>query len=103
LKRAVFKTQDGRVGGHSRPASGRRPQRFAMRRLLVIAVVLVLVGGGVFLWYQRATARPDAAFRTAPVKRGDLAATISATGTIEPEEVVDVGAQVAGMIQNFGV
>ena len=30
------------------------------------------------------------------LKRGDVAATISATGTIEPLEVVDVGAQVAG-------
>jgi len=36
------------------------------------------------------------------VKRGELAATISATGTIEPVEVVDVGAQVAGRISSFG-
>jgi HlyD family secretion protein len=36
------------------------------------------------------------------VKRGDVAATISASGTIEPEEVVDVGAQVAGLIKSFG-
>src|SRR5438128_2093474 len=41
-------------------------------------------------------------FRTAEVQRGDLHATISATGTIEPEEVVDVGAQVAGQIKEFG-
>src|SRR5262249_18007875 len=32
----------------------------------------------------------------------DLLATISATGTVEPEEVVDVGAQVAGQIVTFG-
>ncbi len=42
------------------------------------------------------------ALRTVPVRRGDLAATISATGTVEPEEVVDVGAQVAGQISAFG-
>jgi HlyD family secretion protein len=36
------------------------------------------------------------------VNRGDLVATISATGTIEPVEVVDVGAQVAGLISSFG-
>jgi HlyD family secretion protein len=41
-------------------------------------------------------------FRTAVVKRGDVTATISASGTIEPEEVVDVGAQVAGLIKSFG-
>jgi len=38
----------------------------------------------------------------ASVQRRDLVATISATGTVEPEEVVDVGAQVAGQISAFG-
>lgn len=41
-------------------------------------------------------------FRMAAVKRGEVAASISASGTIEPEEVVDVGAQVAGLIKSFG-
>ncbi|MCX8043752.1 MAG: efflux RND transporter periplasmic adaptor subunit [Desulfobacterota bacterium] len=41
-------------------------------------------------------------FVTATVKRGDLIATISATGTVEPEDVIDVGAQVAGRIISFG-
>jgi HlyD family secretion protein len=36
------------------------------------------------------------------VNQGDLVSTISATGTVEPEEVVDVGAQVAGKIVTFG-
>jgi HlyD family secretion protein len=36
------------------------------------------------------------------VKRGDVTATIGATGTIEPLETVDVGAQVAGRISAFG-
>jgi HlyD family secretion protein len=41
-------------------------------------------------------------FHTAAVKRGDLVAMISATGTVEPEQVVDVGAQVTGIILSFG-
>ena len=41
-------------------------------------------------------------FLTAAVKRGDVAATISSSGTIEPSETVDVGAQVAGRITSFG-
>jgi HlyD family secretion protein len=44
----------------------------------------------------------SAGFRTVQVKQGDLQATISATGTVEPEEVVDIGAQVAGRIVAFG-
>ena len=31
-----------------------------------------------------------------------LVSTINATGTIEPMEVIDVGAQVAGLIRSFG-
>lgn len=42
-------------------------------------------------------------FRTVPIRRGDLLVTISATGTVEPEEVIDVGAQVAGKINSFGI
>ena len=40
-------------------------------------------------------------FRTVAVTRGDIVATISATGTVEPEEVVDIGTQVAGQIVKF--
>jgi HlyD family secretion protein len=40
--------------------------------------------------------------RMATIHRGDLLSTISATGTVEPEEVIDVGAQVAGLITQFG-
>jgi HlyD family secretion protein len=38
----------------------------------------------------------------APVTRGDLVTSISATGTLEPEEVVDVGFQVSGPIESLG-
>ncbi len=46
--------------------------------------------------------QPRVEYRTATVSRGDLLVTISSTGTIEPEKVVDVGAQVAGLIESFG-
>ncbi len=40
--------------------------------------------------------------QVAQVKRADVVAVIGATGTVEPEDVVDVGAQVAGQISSFG-
>jgi HlyD family secretion protein len=75
--------------------------RLPAKRTLVIAAagliaVLVIIG---FLWRGNST---SGGFKTIQVKRGDLQATISATGTVEPEEVVDVGAQVAGKIVSFG-
>lgn len=72
-----------------------------MKRLLVLVLVLAAAGGGAYAYWYR-SARFDRAFRTVPVRRGDLLVTISATGTVEPIEVVDVGAQVAGKIESFG-
>jgi len=41
-------------------------------------------------------------FVTAQISKSDISVTISSTGTLEPEEVIDVGAQVAGQIISFG-
>ena len=42
-------------------------------------------------------------YRTAKVERGEMLPSIEATGTIEPEEVVDIGAQVTGVITELYV
>ena len=72
-----------------------------MKKILFLLVPLVLVGGAGVVYWQR-SGQPSTSFRTTAVKRGDLTVTISATGTVEPEEVVDVGAQIAGRIASFG-
>jgi HlyD family secretion protein len=41
-------------------------------------------------------------FRTAPARRGDLTVTVLTTGVLQPEEVVDVSPQVAGVVQKLG-
>jgi HlyD family secretion protein len=53
-------------------------------------------------WYQSRNGSSDGGFRTAAVQRGDVVATITATGTVQAEDVIDVGAQVAGRIMEFG-
>ena len=75
-------------------------QRFLKSALITIPVVML--AGGMGVWWWRARNGSRLSFRTAVVRRGDVVATISASGTIEPEEVVDVGAQVAGLIKTFG-
>jgi HlyD family secretion protein len=40
--------------------------------------------------------------RMASVTRGDLVTTVNATGTLEPEALVDVGSQVGGMVASLG-
>jgi HlyD family secretion protein len=75
-------------------------QRFLKTPFIAILIVILAGGAGARWWHARSNSKLS--FRTAVVKRGDVAATISASGTIEPEEVVDVGAQVAGLIKSFG-
>src|SRR6266849_424196 len=68
----------------------------------IIAITALVVAGAVLGLGWHARNGHKVLFNTAAVKHGDLVATISATGTIEPVEVVDVGAQVAGLILSFG-
>lgn len=69
----------------------------------LILLVLVAATGSASLMYWRRSSEPSGSYRTAPVTRGDLRITINATGTVEPQDLVDVGARVAGMIQAFGM
>lgn len=74
-----------------------------MKKTLGLAILLVIAAcGGGWAWWYVGHDGTNPLFNTAPVSRGDIQATIGATGTIEPEETVDVGAQVAGMIDYFG-
>ncbi len=70
-------------------------------RNLVILLVLLGIVGAAAAWFTRGSEQTGS-FKTQPITRGDIAATIGATGTVEPEEVIDVGAQVAGRITEFG-
>ena len=73
-----------------------------MRTVVTLLVVAVLGAGGWFV-YKAKTADPPNHFRTETVKRGDVTATISASGSTVAEDFLDVGAQVQGRILDFGI
>ena len=73
----------------------------SLRVVIMVGLALALASVAcVWVWHTRHGNRP--LWRTSTVRRGDLRATITATGTVEPEEVVDVGAQVSGQFLEFG-
>jgi HlyD family secretion protein len=68
----------------------------------LILFIAAVVGGGVYYKHRLESQANRHPFRLEKIERGDLNITVDATGTIEPEEVVDVGAQVTGRIAEFG-
>lgn len=72
-----------------------------MKKVSIIAAVLVLaVAGGYYLFASR---EPERTYKTAPAERGDIVATVSATGNLSAVTTVQVGTQVSGTIQGLFV
>ncbi len=75
-----------------------------VRKYLILFVLAAAAAYGIFYFYQKREAEKNKLpeYRVELLKNGNIVESISATGTIEPEELVDVGAQVGGMIATFG-
>ncbi len=67
------------------------------RVLLVILGLLLLAGAAAWLRAHAGGAQPPA-YRFATVERGDIEATVSATGTLAAVTTVQVGTQVSGQV-----
>ncbi|MDD3154494.1 MAG: efflux RND transporter periplasmic adaptor subunit [Victivallaceae bacterium] len=74
------------------------------KSILFLAVALIVVTAMAYWGYCKYSSKAAGtySFSGAPVVRGNLQSTIVATGTVEPEELVNVGTQVGGMIASFG-
>lgn len=77
--------------------SAKAPRRGFLTRGKLIAGGLVLAGlvGGFFLFHGRSVAP---SYVTQKVTRGDLTVTVSATGTLNPQNSVDIGVEVSGRV-----
>jgi HlyD family secretion protein len=72
-------------------------------RLLVLGVALVGALVLVVRWWRARSAVLPTQYVTAEVTRGDVRVTISATGTVEALNTVEVGAEVSGRITKLYV
>lgn len=73
------------------------------RKLTLVSILAVLVLGGAAGFYWWSDGQGKTSFRTAPVERGDIQSTISATGTLNAVITVQVGTQVSGTIKELMV
>ena len=71
------------------------------KQKVIIAALVVAVAAGCWVAFSDKK-EGKVQFLTTPVVRGDFVNKVQATGTLEPQELVDVGAQVTGEIKEFG-
>ena len=72
-------------------------------KIAIIAIVIAAAVYGILMWKKSSAdnaVKYD--FRTDETVSGRIARTISASGTVEPEELINVGSQVTGKIMSFG-
>ena len=74
-------------------------------RLALVALVgLAVLGASGYGWYRWGPgAKTESAYITATVQRGDIEDQVSATGSLQPRDYVDVGAQVSGQLRRIHV
>ncbi|MED5432691.1 MAG: efflux RND transporter periplasmic adaptor subunit, partial [Pseudomonadota bacterium] len=65
----------------------------------LVLIVLLLVMG----WRWGFASSPEIQWQTATVERGDVEELVTALGTLEPKDYVDVGAQVSGQLTRLHV
>src|SRR5690606_18030691 len=81
--------------------SARRRRRFSRGQIAIAVAAVALVGYGAWHYFGRGEAEPEYVYTT--VSFGDIEDLVTATGTLEPRDKVDVGAQVSGQIEKLYV
>ena len=76
----------------------KRPRQ--TRRALFVALFLLMVAA-LAAWPFLTTGR--GAYDTVPITRGDIESSVTALGTLQPRQYVDVGAQASGQIRTIHV
>lgn len=88
------------------PAPSQRPWRSRIiNRYTVGVLALALLGAaGVAAWRWMAERQnPREQYQIVTVQRGDIEDLVTATGTVQPRDYVDVGAQVSGQLRKIHV
>jgi len=80
-------------------------ERSSGRKLfrIILAIVIVLAVVAATVWYFTIRSGDAVQYITAKVTRGDLTVTVTATGTLQPVNQVDVGTEVSGTIKTVAV
>jgi|AntAceMinimDraft_12_1070368.scaffolds.fasta_scaffold00762_10 HlyD family secretion protein len=71
-------------------------------KVLWWGLLMVLIVAGLYFWWAWAS-QADVRFVSAPVTRGSLVVTATATGTLQPTRTVEVGSELSGTLEDVFV
>ena len=66
-----------------------------------VMLLPLLIGGAGMVWYQNHDRHRAEGYLAARAEPGDIEDTVSALGTLQPVQYVDVGTQVTGQLKTF--
>jgi len=96
--------QPEKTAGQTAAAPARARKKRRTRAALAALALAIVAAGGYLAWSKwLASADPATQYATAVVQRGDLEDVVTATGTLQPRDFVDVGTQVSGQIRKLHV
>lgn len=67
-------------------------------RWAILATIALIAALGAWWWIASSAQRNAVVYRTAEVSRGDLTVNVTATGTIEPTNLVDISSELSGTL-----
>ena len=76
---------------------------FKRNRTILIILLVVVVAASAFVYLRRSRAETATQFQTATIERGNLTATIGATGTVRARQTAVLIWQAAGTVENVAV
>jgi len=71
------------------------------KKRVVVAIVLLLAGVAAAMYYQKEHGKPkeeEPKYKTAVVDKGNITQTVTASGTLNPVALINVGSQVSGTV-----
>ena len=74
-----------------------RPRHWVLRTSMIGGAVLVVLLGG-WLWLSSGSSENAISYQTSPITRGDLTVTVTATGTVQPTNEVEISSELSGTI-----
>ena len=84
--------------GHTSGGGKRLKRWFVLALLVIVAVTAVAI-----IWRRAADTSNTTQYKTQEVQRGDLTVIVTATGTLQPTNEVDVGSELSGIVRSVEV